>query len=133
MQVNEKTLIKPARRAFVPTIKKAKSYKAVYNHGRQMVNAYFVMYAMPNNTELENYLGLSVSKKVGNAVMRNRVRRLIKESFRLKAFRIVKGYDIIVVARVSVGSLPKAGAFMMVDKALENLLNRLGLLMISEV
>ena len=88
-----------------------------------MVNAYFVMYVMPNDLQV-NRLGISVSKKVGRAVIRNRVRRLVKESCRLRANRVINGFDIVVVARAAAGSLPKEGSFCRLDKALESLFHR---------
>jgi len=119
--------VKPASRAFVPPIRKTKAFKAVYNNSSQSVNAYFAMYVMANNT-MDNRLGVSVSKKVGKAVVRNRVKRLVKESCRLRASMIKNGYDIVVVARPAVGALPREGSFRKVDKALETLLGRLRLL-----
>ena len=119
--------IKPARRAFVPSISKTKAFKTVYVSGSQAVNAYFVMYALANDTGA-NRLGISVSKKVGSAVVRNRVKRLVKESCRLKVGTIAKGFDIVVVARPAVGALPREGSFKKVDKALDNLFGKLKLM-----
>ena len=119
--------LKPACRAFVPPIRKTKSFKAVYSSGNQAVNAFFVMYALANDTNA-NRLGVSVSKKVGKAVTRNRVKRLVKESCRLKAERFCKGFDIVVVARPAVGGLPREGSFRKVDKALESLFAKLKIL-----
>ena len=118
---------KPACRAFVPPIRRTKSFKAVYSTGNQAVNAYFAVYAMANNTQA-NRLGVSVSKKVGKAIIRNRVKRLVKESCRLRAGNLTKGYDIVVVARRAAGALPKEGSFRKVDKALESLFTRLRLI-----
>ena len=120
-------ILKPASRAFVPPIRKTSMFKAVYSGGNQAVNAYFVMYAMANNIDV-NRLGISVSKKVGKAVVRNRVKRLIKESCRLKARRFIQGFDIVVVARPAVGALPREGSFHKVDRSLESLFARLSLL-----
>ena len=119
-------LIKPGRRAFVQSIKKTKCFRAVYSNGRQAVNAYFVVYALKNNTDV-NRLGISVSKKVGKAVVRSRVKRMVKEACRLRAHSISKGYDIVIVARPPVGALPRDIIFRDVDKALEALFVRLRL------
>jgi len=119
--------LKPASRAFVPSIRKTREFKAVYNCGNQAVNAYFVVYAIANDTDVSR-LGVTVSKKVGKAVVRNRVKRLVKESCRLKSLRIAKGFDIVVVARPAVGALPREGSFRKVDKALQFLLDKLRLL-----
>ena len=56
------------------------------------------MYILENGTE-KNRIGISVSKKVGNSVVRHRVKRLIKESYRLQEDNVRCGYDIIVIAR----------------------------------
>ncbi|SHE39921.1 ribonuclease P protein component [Alkalibacter saccharofermentans] len=63
-----------------------------------MANRLLVMYYLENGKD-ETRLGITVSKKVGNSVTRNRVKRLIKESYRNSSFNSVKGYDIIFIAR----------------------------------
>ena len=118
---------KPACRAFVPSIKKSRAFKAVYSGGRQAVNPYFAVYVMENNTST-NRLGVTVSKKVGKAVVRNRVKRLVKEICRLKAHRLHVGFDIVVVSRPLAGTLPREGSFKKLDKVLESLFMRLQLI-----
>ena len=120
-------VIKPARRAFMHSIKKTKDFKLVYGSGRQSVNPFFVMYAKANDAGISR-LGVTVSKKVGKAVTRNRVRRLVKECCRLKAFKIIKGVDIIIVARPAVALIPRESSFNKVDKSLEQLFRKLQLL-----
>jgi len=85
------------------------------------------MYVVANNTDV-NRLGVSVSKKVGKAVIRNRVKRLVKESCRLRAHQVIKGFDIVVVARPAAGLVPKEGSYYKLDKALKSLFYRLRLL-----
>ena len=124
--------LKPASRAFVPpafipSIKKTKTFKHVYSCGSQAVNAYFAVYVAKNDSDTSR-LGISVSKKVGIAVVRSRVKRLVRESCRLRAPNIARGFDIVVVARPAVGALPREGSFAKVDKALEALFGRLQLL-----
>ena len=57
-----------------------------------------VMYALPNG-RTENRLGISVSKRVGNSVVRHTFARRIREIFRLNKYKTIQGYDIIIVAR----------------------------------
>ena len=61
-------------------------------------NGYLVLYARPNRTG-GNRIGLTVSKKLGCAVVRNRVRRRLREIYRLHEDRFIPGWDIVVVAR----------------------------------
>lgn len=81
------------------TIKKYIDFKNVYNSGKSYANKYLVMYVVDNNTD-KNRVGISVSKKVGNSVVRHRVTRLIRESYRLNEQSIKTGLDIVIVARV---------------------------------
>lgn len=76
-----------------------REFHLVYKRGRSVVTKHVVMYYRKNGSHL-NRLGISVSKKVGKAVVRNRAKRLIKESFRLNQCEIGLGYDIVFVARV---------------------------------
>jgi ribonuclease P protein component len=75
-------------------------------------NGYLVLYARPNRTE-KNRVGVTVGKKLGHAVVRNRVRRRLREVYRLNEARFAPGWDIVVVARsrcidAPFGSLTKA-------------------------
>lgn len=81
------------------TIKSNIDFKNVYNSGKSYANKYLVMYVVNNNTS-SNRIGISVSKKVGNSVVRHRVTRLIRESYRLNEQSIRTGLDIVIVARV---------------------------------
>lgn len=85
---------------FTESLRKNKDFQYVYRKGRSCVNKYLVMYIVDNQSE-KNRLGISVSKKVGNSIVRHHLKRLIKESYRLSENRFVKGLDIVVVARVS--------------------------------
>ena len=81
-------------------LRKTIEFTQVYKNGKSFANRYLVMYIIENHTE-KNRLGISVSKKVGNSVVRHRVTRLIRESFRLNEEKFSKGYDIVVVARAT--------------------------------
>ncbi len=61
-------------------------------------NSYLVLYARRNRTGT-NRVGVTVGKKLGHAVVRNRVRRRLREIYRLNEFRFAPGWDIVVVAR----------------------------------
>ena len=79
---------------------KNRDFQVVYQKGKSYANKYLVMYVLNNNTE-ENRLGISVSKKVGNSVIRHRITRLIRESYRLQEDKFQNGYDIVVIARTN--------------------------------
>ena len=83
------------------SLKNSKEFKRVYDFGKSYANKYLVMYIYNNETE-ENRIGISVSKKVGNSVIRHRATRLIRESVRLNKEKIKKGYDIVIIARGSI-------------------------------
>ena len=82
------------------SLKKNKDFQTVYNNGISYANKYLVMYVMENHTK-KNRLGISVSKKVGNSVVRHHLTRLIRESYRLSEEHFQSGYDIVIIARVS--------------------------------
>ncbi len=82
------------------SLKNSKQFSNVYKNGISYANRYLVMYKLENQLGT-NRLGISVSKKVGNSVIRHRVTRLIRESFRLNKNKFSNGYDIVVVARVA--------------------------------
>lgn len=85
---------------FSESLKKNQDFKTVYGHGKSCANRYLVMYVLGNDLS-GNRLGISVSKKVGNSVVRHRLTRLIRESYRLNESHFSKGLDIVVIARVS--------------------------------
>ena len=65
------------------SLKKNKDFQTVYKKGNSCANKYLVMYVLENQSE-GNRLGISVSKKVGNSIVRHRLTRLIRESYRLQ-------------------------------------------------
>ena len=84
----------------INSLKNSSEFKCVYQCGKSFANKNLVMYVLEKNDK-ENRLGISVSKKVGNSVIRHHVTRLIRESYRLHKGEIEEGLDIVVVARVS--------------------------------
>lgn len=81
-------------------LRKTAEFMMVYKNGKSYANRDLVMYLLKNNSD-KNRIGISVSKKVGNSVVRHRVTRLVRESYRLNERGLQKGYDIVVVARVN--------------------------------
>ena len=84
----------------IQSIKKSDEFKNVYKNGKSYENKYLVMYVVKSGRE-ENRLGISVSKKVGNSVVRHRIARLLRESFRLNNEKFHSGWDIAVIARAA--------------------------------
>ena len=75
------------------SLKKSKDFQQVYRHGTSKANRYLVMYVLENQY-MKNRLGISVSKKVGNSVVRHRITRLIRESYRLNEPLFCNALDI---------------------------------------
>ncbi len=89
---------------FSESLKKNNDFQKVYRNGKSYANKYLVMYILENNTD-RNRLGISASKKVGNSVVRHRVTRLVRESYRLHENIFNSGLDIVVVVRNSASSI----------------------------
>lgn len=81
------------------SLKKNKDFQIVYKNGKSLANKYLVLYVRENGLE-KNRLGISVSKKVGNSVVRHHLTRLIRESYRLQEENFQSGFDLVVVVRV---------------------------------
>ena len=82
------------------SLKKNQDFQKVYRNGTSKGNRYLVMYVLKNRY-MKNRLGISVSKKVGNSVVRHRLTRLIRESYRLNEEKFDRNLDIVVIARNS--------------------------------
>lgn len=80
------------------TLKLNRDFRRLYARGKHFAGGYVVVYAMKNRVGT-NRLGITAGKSVGNAVKRNRAKRLIRESFRLMGIEPEKGYDFVIVAR----------------------------------
>ena len=82
------------------SLKKNRDFQNVYRTGVSFANRLLVMYVKENKTET-NRIGISVSKKVGNSVIRHHLARLIRESYRLQEDMFDSGLDIVIIARNS--------------------------------
>ena len=83
---------------FSESLKKNSEFQNVYENGKSYANKYLVMYVLKNDLN-RNRIGISVSKKVGNSVIRHRITRLIRESYRLQEDVFNSSLDIVVLAR----------------------------------
>lgn len=88
---------------FSESLKKNHQFQFVYKNGKSYANKYLVMYVKENGLG-RNRIGISVSKKVGNSVVRHRVTRLIRESYRLHESIFNSGLDMVIVARPGAAS-----------------------------
>ena len=82
------------------SLKKNIYFQNVYKNGKSYANKYLVMYVLENDLN-KNRIGISVSKKVGNSVIRHRITRLIRESYRLQEDVFNSSLDIVVIARAA--------------------------------
>ncbi len=89
---------------FSDSLKKNSDFQNVYRKGKSYANKYLVMYVLENNSDY-NRLGISASKKVGNSVVRHRMARLVRESYRLHESIFNSGLDIVVVVRSSASAI----------------------------
>jgi ribonuclease P protein component len=120
-------------------LSRSAEFERAYRQGRSHGNRHFVVYAFPRATETDpasgeigsdeaagSRLGLSVSRKVGGAVERNRVKRLLREAFDADAQLIPAGHDVVVVARPAARELAEREGLDGVRSALRELLEQAG-------
>lgn len=101
---------------FSESLKKNRDFQNVYRNGTSYANRSLVMYVLENHLG-RNRIGISVSRKVGNSVIRHRITRLIRESYRLNEGLFLSGLDIVVIARVNA----KGITYHQMEKALLHL------------
>lgn len=105
------------------SLKLNREFKSLYYRGGSNVSSHLVIY-FKKNKRGENRLGITVSKKIGNAVTRNRVRRRISELYRAREDMIRDGFDIVIVARTRAAE----ALFSQLGASLDFLLSKSGLL-----
>jgi len=113
-------------------LSRSAEFERVYRQGRSTANRHLVLYAFPTESSEQPRLGLSVSRKVGGAVERNRVKRLLREAFTEAEAGLRPGHDIVVVARPPVGELAAREGLSGVDAALGELLRKAGLCVLED-
>lgn len=105
------------------SIKLNRDFRLLYKRGKSAVSPVLAMYARKNKLS-SNRIGITVSTKVGKAVVRNRVRRRIREAYRINEESFAAGRDIVIVARVRAAS----SSFRVIEKNLLKLAESLELL-----
>jgi ribonuclease P protein component len=105
-------------------LSRSAEFERVYRQGRSTANRHLVLYTFPNATSERPRLGLSVSRKVGGAVERNRVKRLLREAFAQTEAKLRAGQDVVVVARPGAGELADREGLAGVAGSLEELIAR---------
>jgi ribonuclease P protein component len=108
-------------------LSRSAEFERVYRQGRSVANRHLVLYSFPNTSIDRPRLGLSVSRKVGGAVERNHVKRLLREAFNGVESQLEGGHDVVVVARPEARELAEREGLAGIDGALEELIGRAGL------
>ena len=103
-------------------------FERVYREGRSYASRHLVIYCFPrSDRDGDPRLGLSVGRKLGGAVERNRIKRLLREAFWARADDLDDGYDFVIVARPPMGELAREGGEPALEEALAGVLAEAGL------
>jgi ribonuclease P protein component len=106
-------------------LSRSADFDRVFRHGRSQAGRELVLYVFPRGEdEGPPRLGLSVSRKVGSAVERNRVKRLLREAFASESLRLAPGTDAVVVARPDARALAEREGLAGIARALGELVAR---------
>jgi ribonuclease P protein component len=102
-------------------------FDRVYRDGRSHANRYLVVYSFPRAGEDEPRLGISVGRKVGGAVMRNQVKRLLRDAFWACGESLPDGHDFVIVARPELAAVASERGAAGVEEELRAVLASAGI------
>jgi ribonuclease P protein component len=108
-------------------LSRSAEFDRVYRHGRSTANRHLALYTFANASVGGPRLGLSVSRKVGGAVERNRVKRLLREAFAQLEQSLPSGHDVVIVARPPAGELAEREGLTGVRATLTELIDKAGI------
>jgi ribonuclease P protein component len=106
-------------------LSRSRDFDAVYRHGRSVSTRYLVLYWFPrDDDEREPRLGLAVPKAIGTAVVRNRVKRRLRELWRARLERITPGRDYVLIARPGLAEAAESRGFDWLGERLDEVLGK---------
>ncbi|MDQ3849544.1 MAG: ribonuclease P protein component [Actinomycetota bacterium] len=122
--MHEPGLRPPASRPRRGRLSRSAEFDRVYRQGRSHANRHLVLHAFAAGTAERPRLGVSVSRKVGGAVQRNRVKRLLREAFAAEAQALAPGHDVVLVARPAARELADREGLEGIRRELRELLDK---------
>lgn len=105
-------------------LRKNQDFRVVYREGNSMANKLLILYIKKNNLDY-NRAGFTVSKKIGKSVVRSKVKRQMREGYRLNQDKVLQGYDLVFVAREGC----REATFSEIESAIIHLLKKKNLLL----
>ncbi len=99
-------------------LKRNSDFRKVFYRGNSVANRFYVLYVIKKDRKRKTRVGFSVSKKVGKAVVRNRVKRICREVMRKRVYQFENGFDLVIIARSDAAHLSYAQAEKYLDQLL---------------
>lgn len=104
-------------------IRKNEEFQIIYNNGKSYFGYYSLVYIKKNNLE-KSRIGVVASKKIGNAIVRARIKRIFREYFRINNEKIKLGYDIIFIGKKNFGNNIKTLKYIDIEKDLNKIIKK---------
>ena len=106
---------------------RSRDFDAVYRHGKSVSTRFLVLYRFPRDDgDLEARLGLAVPKATGTAVVRNRLKRQLREAWRARLPELARGYDYVLLARPGLPEATEAKGFQWLLERVDEVLRKAG-------